>query len=110
MLYREFEIQSRSSLDRGTFFGSVSVSKDTFMGVAGGKDTFSYTSNTFDVSTDLETGSLSVSKDTFMGIEHNLDANVILFKDTAKCSDIVTNHNEYYLYFYLKYSSNDFNF
>ena len=54
------------------FFGSGSVSKDTFMAVAGGKDTFSYTDDTFDVSTDLETGSLSVSKDKFMGIEHNL--------------------------------------
>ena len=54
------------------FFGSGSVSKDTFMGVVGGKDTFSYTNDTFDVSTDLETGSVSVSKDTFMGIEHNL--------------------------------------
>ena len=42
------------------------------MAVAGGKDTFSYTDDTFDVSTDLETGSLSVSKDKFMGIEHNL--------------------------------------
>ena len=58
--------------DTVSFFGSLSVSKDTFMGVAGGKDTFSYTNDTFAVSTDLETGSLSVWKDTFMGIEHNL--------------------------------------
>ena len=54
------------------FFGSVSVSKDKFMGVAGEKDIFSYTNDTFDVSTDLKTGSVSVSKDTLMGIEHNL--------------------------------------
>ena len=54
------------------FFGSGSVSKDTFMGVPGGKDTFAYTNNTFDVSTVIETGSLSVSKDTFMGIQHTL--------------------------------------
>ena len=53
--------------------GSVSVSKDTFMGVAGGKDTFSYTNDTFDVSTDLKIVSLPVLKDTFMGIVHNLD-------------------------------------
>ena len=50
------------------FLGSVSVSKDTFMSVVGGKDTFSYTNDTFDVS-------VSVSKDTFMGIEHNLAEN-----------------------------------
>ena len=77
MLYRD-----TVSVEPGSrpFLDSVSVSKDTFMGVAGGKDTFSYTDDTFDVSTDLETGSLSVSKDKFMGIESSttLVVNVIL--------------------------------
>ena len=78
MLYRDtVSVEPGSSL----VFGSGSVSKDTFMDVTGGKDTFSYTNDTFDVSTDLKPGSVSVSKDTLMGIEHNLGIYIVTICD-----------------------------
>ena len=65
------------------FFGPGSVSKDTFTGVVGGKDTFSYTNHTSHVLTNLETGSLSVSNDTFMSIEHIIGKHEVIYMNTA---------------------------
>ena len=54
------------------FCGSRSVSTDTFLGVAGRKDTFSYTSDTLCVSSDTETVSLSMSPSQNFCVGNNL--------------------------------------
>ena len=54
------------------FLGSVSVSETHFFGVAGKKDTFSYTNDTLRVSKRLETVSVSESSTQILCIGNNL--------------------------------------
>ena len=58
------------------FCGSRSVSTDTLLGVAGRKDTFSYTSDTLRVSSDTETVSVSVSPSQNFCVGNNLERHI----------------------------------